>query len=226
MKTKRCLAFALLVAMLLPLVVYPALAQESRCQCSYTDWIRDCKATLSKADKWIRITSDTQQCSRVDWVAEGQPQVTIVTGGVETQEWLGQNQSPAMVVQSCKVCKDAFTSAQDGIPPALAEGVVEVPTPISPFHGRWVGAIRNPFGISKRTEIEIVSDGSKVSGWIHYEGSPQLTFLEVRETSSSLVFVVRIDANVTHTMTLSGPSGANIIAKAGFLTARGEFQRQ
>ena len=39
----------------------------SRCQCNYDKWVGTCIATASRKGDWVRLTSNTQQCSRVDW---------------------------------------------------------------------------------------------------------------------------------------------------------------
>jgi len=77
-----------------------------RCECEYTGWIGDCKANIELKGNWFKVISNTQQCSRVDWYIDEQPQVTIVTDGADMEEWLGTSKSPQIVIQSCKICRD------------------------------------------------------------------------------------------------------------------------
>jgi hypothetical protein len=91
----------------------PAIAQ-TRCQCTYDKWVGDCKARIEMKGNWIRIVSNTQQCSRVDWYADENPKVTIVEDGAEMTEWLGPSKEPKLVVQSCKVCTDANYAGESG----------------------------------------------------------------------------------------------------------------
>jgi hypothetical protein len=79
---------------------------QARCQCSASDWEGDCRASIKLKKKNFIITSNTDQCSRIDWYIDGNPNVTIVTDGVEVEEWLGQSSSPNLAIQSCKICKD------------------------------------------------------------------------------------------------------------------------
>ena len=105
------LALALLAALILS---GNAQAQSNtRCQCSYDNWLGDCKARVELEGKWFKVMSDEQQCSRVDWYIDGNPQVTIVTDGAEMEEWLGGSESPELAIQSCKVCKDSQYSRSD-----------------------------------------------------------------------------------------------------------------
>ena len=41
----------------------------------------------------------------VTWYANGEPKITIVTDGKETEEWLGSS-SPSLEIGSCDVCED------------------------------------------------------------------------------------------------------------------------
>ncbi|KKJ75175.1 hypothetical protein WH95_19850 [Kiloniella litopenaei] len=84
-----------------------AVAQSStRCQCDYNNWVGNCQASIELDNNWFKITTNTQQCSRVDWYADSNPKVTIVTGGLETEEWLGRSKRPELTLQSCKICRD------------------------------------------------------------------------------------------------------------------------
>jgi len=89
--------------------LFTALTAQSktRCQCTYKDWVGDCKAKVEFKGNWFKVISDTQQCSRVDWYIGEDPQLTIVVDGAEMEEWLGQAKSPQLVIQSCKICKDS-----------------------------------------------------------------------------------------------------------------------
>lgn len=89
---------------LLPLISFDALGQ-TRCDCTPDAWQGDCRATATQGESFIRITTSTNQCARVDWYSNGEPFTTIVTDGEDFEEWLG-SPAPSLVVQSCKVCAD------------------------------------------------------------------------------------------------------------------------
>ena len=80
---------------------------EDRCQCFYKDWIGDCQAEIELNGGWFTLTSDTMQCSRVEWFIDGKRQASIITEGTKKQEWLGQSASPEIGIQRCKVCTDS-----------------------------------------------------------------------------------------------------------------------
>lgn len=99
--------------LLLALFLSSSVQSQTRCQCSYQDWQGDCRASIEQSGSWFKVISDTQQCSRVDWFINGEPNVTIVTDGADMVEWLGQSQSPSIAVQSCKICRDTEMSVSE-----------------------------------------------------------------------------------------------------------------
>lgn len=162
------------VLMLSPLVVLvlsvPAWADVStRCRCSAPDWVGDCEARLEQTNKWIKIISNTQQCSRVDWAADSNPLVTIVTDGAETQEWLGQNQAPKLQVMSCKVCKDSTRNSPTAAAnkkqnPDGAPSTDAAPPNSASFDGHWRGHTTSSSG-NQDSEFEIKVVGNSISGY-------------------------------------------------------------
>jgi len=146
----------------------------TRCQCSSPDWIGGCSASVSQEGNWITITSDTTQCSRVDFYLDGEPQTIIVTDGKEAVEWLGQSRSPQLIVQSCKICKDAVRSAgQSGETGSASEGQTNPPIATSPFQGVWIGEDRNVYGYSHATRVEINVQGNQITGtWSSQRDAP------------------------------------------------------
>jgi TonB family protein len=77
---------------------------QSRCDC--TTIVGSCAATVTARDSFIEISSDAPQCARVDYVVDGMPFVALVVDGTLRQNRTGQSSSPAVVVQSCQVCRD------------------------------------------------------------------------------------------------------------------------
>jgi hypothetical protein len=67
-------------------------------------------ATVEKKGYWLKISSNTSRCSRVDWYANERPFISIVTDGVITEEWLGPTQNPKLTIDMCKICKDKMYS--------------------------------------------------------------------------------------------------------------------
>ena len=93
----------------------PALAQF-RCDC--TSVVDTCTANVDVRGSWVEVTTDTQQCARVDYFVEGQPFVSLVVDGEDRQPWTPGAASPRVLIESCAVCRD--TSADGGAPPAGA----------------------------------------------------------------------------------------------------------
>jgi TonB family protein len=91
-----------------------ALAQ-SNCDC--TSIVGSCAATVTARDSFIEITSDAQQCARVDYVVDGTPFVALIADGTGRQDRTTQGGSPSVIVQSCQVClvtSGASASAEFG----------------------------------------------------------------------------------------------------------------
>jgi TonB family protein len=85
-----------------------ALAQ-SRCDC--TRIVGNCQAQAQVQNSFIEVTSNTPQCSRVDYVVDGTPFVTLVTDGTAQEQRAAANQSSSVIVQACQVCFDNSTAA-------------------------------------------------------------------------------------------------------------------
>jgi TonB family protein len=84
---------------------------QSRCDC--TTIVGSCAASVSAGDSFIEISSDAPQCARVDYVVDGAPFVTLVTEGTARQNRTGGSNPPAVVVQSCQVCRDTMAASTD-----------------------------------------------------------------------------------------------------------------
>lgn len=137
----------------------------TRCQCSYEHWVADCKASVELRGNWFKVTSSTQQCSRVDWYANENPQVTIVADGAEMEQWLGQSPNPKITIQSCKICRDANYAGAGARPPEPGGQQPPVTAqPVSSFQGNWQGSERNIFGISNPTKVTITVTGNQMRG--------------------------------------------------------------
>jgi TonB family protein len=87
----------------------PALAQDLRCDC--TSVIDTCSAAVAARGSYLEITTDKQQCARVDYFVDGQPFVSLVTGGEDRQDWLARTEDPKILVQSCQICRDSTAAA-------------------------------------------------------------------------------------------------------------------
>ena len=77
----------------------------SRCDCSPSKRSGTCLSTIDMVSNRIKITSDTPACSMVTWYANGNPNVTIVTDRVSSEEWLGSGNS-SLEIGSCSICFD------------------------------------------------------------------------------------------------------------------------
>ncbi len=83
---------------------------ELRCDC--TQVVDTCSATVSLDDMWVNIQSDSRDCSRVDYLIEGQPFAALVVGGSTQLGWPGQPLRDArIVIENCRVCAETGPSA-------------------------------------------------------------------------------------------------------------------
>lgn len=82
----------------------PAMAQE-RCDCSPTQRSAACEASVQHREGVVAISSSSPACSMVLWTADGQPNVTLVTDGLDIFDWLG-GANPTVAVERCEVCLD------------------------------------------------------------------------------------------------------------------------
>jgi TonB family protein len=91
------------LAALSGLSAVPAQA-EWRCDCTtITD---SCRAEVAIQGSWVEVSSDHQECSRVDYFIDGLPFVAVVVGGVQRQDWIARTEGSQVLVQSCQVCRD------------------------------------------------------------------------------------------------------------------------
>lgn len=77
---------------------------EWRCDC--TDIVGSCAAAATVRDSFIEVTSDVEQCARVDYFVDGRPFVALVVDGSAREDWIAQGESPTVLIQSCQVCVD------------------------------------------------------------------------------------------------------------------------
>jgi TonB family protein len=92
----------------------PGALAQWRCDC--TTIIASCTAEVAARENWIDVTTDSQQCARVDYFVDGQPFVTTVVEGQHRLDWMSPRQNPNILVQSCQVCAD---NATDGSAAAI-----------------------------------------------------------------------------------------------------------
>ena len=109
---------------------------EWRCDC--TTIVDSCNASVSVQGDRVEVTSDHQQCARVDYFIDGMPFVALVVDGLEQQDWISRTQDAQILVQSCQVCQDN-SSAEPQISraePAAASGelvpLIEIDAPYPP----------------------------------------------------------------------------------------------
>lgn len=88
---------------------------EWRCDCSTI--LETCNATVTVENDGVSIASDHKQCSRVDYLIDGQPFVSLVVGGREEQSWLTRSAKPRVMMQSCQVCLDNAAAAAPVLTP-------------------------------------------------------------------------------------------------------------
>ncbi len=145
------------------------------CDCTAVGWIGECVATLQVRGTSVKVSTNTRQCSRVDWYVDDETisQMTIVLNGTDT-EGVSPRKPKSVVVQSCKICKD------NRVQGASESGFSNTPGPdgqtkkaSSKIAGIWTGSAQNSMGYSQQIvlrisqrqndRIQVVSEG-KSSG--------------------------------------------------------------
>jgi TonB family protein len=107
---------------------------QAACDC--TNVVDSCRATATLQDGFIEVTSDVEQCSRVDYLVDGIPLVSLVVGGNERQDWDNEVEASSVVVQSCQVCLEtvAGSAASFGGAGLYADGDVTALIEVSPAY--------------------------------------------------------------------------------------------
>ena len=199
------------------------LAADTRCQCDEKDWEGDCIATVEMRGSWIRLTSDTTRCSRVEWYAEADRQLTIVIDGEETIEWRGQATS-LLTIQGCKICKeDAGTAAPGSEPPSADPDPGLQAAPYVAFHGTWRGVGGGKFG-NASTVVQIRVRGSNVTGTFQ-NGSFRSNFSGSVEDDDTIVIQNRSGGKTTFTLHLTSPDSIQGRWKEGKFQGKLQLQR-
>lgn len=79
-------------------------AAQWRCDC--TSIVGSCQATATVQESFIEVTTDVEQCARVEYLVDGIPFVALVVDGAERQDWIAQSATPEVIVEGCQVCLD------------------------------------------------------------------------------------------------------------------------
>lgn len=95
-----------ITGLLLPLGLSIGVTAHAEWRCDCTTIIASCSADVAVAEAWVEVTSDTPQCSRVDYFIDGQPFVSLIVDGQDREDWIARSESPEVLVQSCQVCRD------------------------------------------------------------------------------------------------------------------------
>jgi TonB family protein len=126
---------------------------EWRCDCTtITD---SCRADVTIRGSWVEVSSDHEQCSRVDYFIDGLPFVAVVVGGVQRQDWIARTESSQVLVQSCQVCRDNASAEAPAAPRPQASrtpGADSGLTPLIKVVPQYPEAARAQ-GIAGRVEI-------------------------------------------------------------------------
>lgn len=107
---------------------------QAACDCSNV--VDSCRATATLQDGFIEVTSDVEQCSRVDYLVDGIPLVSLVVGGNERQDWDNEIEASSVVVQGCQVCLETVAGSADsfGGSGLYADGEVTALIEVSPVY--------------------------------------------------------------------------------------------
>ena len=85
---------------------------QFRCDC--TSVVDSCSADVAIRGSFVEITTDRQQCARVDYFIDGQPFVSVAVDGSDRQDWIARTGNPRIMVQSCQVCRENSASTPPG----------------------------------------------------------------------------------------------------------------
>ncbi len=77
---------------------------QYRCDC--TSVVDTCTAEVVARGSFLEVTTNQQQCARVDYFVDGQPFVSVAVDGQDRQNWLARTTNPRILVQSCQVCRE------------------------------------------------------------------------------------------------------------------------
>ena len=114
-----------IVAASLMLAGFGTAHAQYRCDC--TSVVDTCSAEVEARGSFLEITTNQQQCARVDYFVDGQPFVSVVVDGADRENWLARTTNPRILVQSCQVCRDTgntgpAAAARSAPPPAGVPG--------------------------------------------------------------------------------------------------------
>jgi TonB family protein len=124
---KPLFVIALLWGSSLAVMLFSEIARaELRCDCSQV--VDTCSATVGLQDMSVGIESNSDACSRVDYLIDGQPFSALVVGGSAQVGWPGQPLSdPKIVVENCRVCADTKSVSAANNPAAGSADEAAVP---------------------------------------------------------------------------------------------------
>lgn len=92
-------------------------AQASRCDCNQN--MGSCIANVSVSGKWLKLRSSSEACSKIDYSINGDPKTRTITGGEETDEWLGRTPVKEISVDGCQICFDDTRHKQSAASPGM-----------------------------------------------------------------------------------------------------------
>ncbi len=126
------------------------------CDCTAVGWIGECVATLQVRGPSVKVSTNVQQCSRVDWFVDDEKlsQMTIVLNGSEIED-LSPRKPKSVVVQSCKICKDnrfPVGGGGQGTSDSYVQQNRKSP-PTSLFSGTWRVSGANSLGYTQKGEM-------------------------------------------------------------------------
>lgn len=107
----RAIRFSPLFAACILLLAWPSgmIYADYLCDCSRV--VNSCSANVNLEGMQLSISSSTPECSRIDYLVDGQPYTTLIVGGQERLPWPGPPlRNARIVVENCRVCAEAITA--------------------------------------------------------------------------------------------------------------------
>jgi TonB family protein len=105
------------------------LAAQGEWRCDCTTIVDTCAAQVTVQPTFVAVTTDREQCARVDYFIDGLPFVTVVAEGSARENWMAGSNNARVLVQSCQVCRDNAASQSA---PAAPAGAAAIRTPTGP----------------------------------------------------------------------------------------------
>ena len=120
---------------------------QDRCDCSVKTG--SCEGAISLGEKSFTVTSNSPQCSRLEWVLDGKSRTSTAMDGKAVEQRPSGKGHPDFWLKSCYVCADAK------LKPGAKPSVAEKPSAPASLLGKWCAQ-----GDKEKASYTIAPDGA------------------------------------------------------------------